>query len=59
MGLRELFLTNPEKKRRKAAEEAEKRGEDPQAARDAVDRDAKTDAANSAGGAAAAGSIIT
>jgi hypothetical protein len=61
MRISELLLSKPERKRRAAARDAEARGEDPQAARDAVDEarkdQAKNDGANAAGAAEAVTTI--
>ncbi|SHG55744.1 hypothetical protein SAMN05443575_2247 [Jatrophihabitans endophyticus] len=60
MRLSEILVSKPERRRRAAAREAQARGEDPQAARDAVDAactHAATDGANAAGAAAAVTTI--
>jgi hypothetical protein len=61
MRISELLLSKPERRRRAAARAAEAQGEDPQAARDAVDEArkdaAKNDGANAAGAAEAVTTI--
>jgi hypothetical protein len=56
MRLSEMLVSKPERARRAAARDAEANGQDPQAARDAVDAARKhkaTDGANAAGAAEA------